>query len=320
MPKISIIIPTYNRSKLLTETVDSVLNQSLSDLEVLIVDDGSTDETRSVVKQIRDKRVRYFYKENKGIGSARNLGLLHCCGEYVSFLDDDDLWPENYLATMVSNLERKPEYGAAYSLFKNFYPDGKIKDAFGSDRFLSGWLTKHYYKKIPCILPSASLFRKNVWNNFWWDESLSKFEDVEAFLRLSAKIQFLYVPNTFIKRRLSQDRINGKAKLSPMPILVFERFYFHFGGDKIVPERIAKRKISRVYRRLAKKHYQLGHRKAAISLFKKAIKYYPFDPQYYRGLSKAMFLNKENDKLPDWQMPKPLSAFITAFGRKAELI
>jgi hypothetical protein len=85
MPKVSVIIPTYNRSALLQETIDSVLRQTFNNFEVIVVDDGSTDDTSVVVKGIKDDRVLYFHKPNGGPASARNLGLSKAKGDYISF-------------------------------------------------------------------------------------------------------------------------------------------------------------------------------------------------------------------------------------------
>lgn len=98
MPKVSVIIPTYNGQYIIVKTVESVLDQSKQDLEVdIVVDDGSSDDTRGVVEIFNDSRVRYFYKTNGGAASARNFGLSKTMGEYVAFLDSDNFWPENYL-------------------------------------------------------------------------------------------------------------------------------------------------------------------------------------------------------------------------------
>ena len=313
MPKISVIIPTYNRSSLLKQAIDSVLQQTFNDFEVIVVDDGSTDDTRDVIKQIGDERIRYFYKDNGGASSARNLGLIKAQGEYISFLDSDDLWPENYLEIMVSNLEKMPDYGAAYSLFKNYSSDGRVVDEVENDYFTSGWLTKLYYQKALFISPCASIFRKCVWNNFWWDEAIEFVHDTDAFLRISTKTKFLFVPHTYVKRRLTPNSLSylNIVNLSLDTIFVLERFYFHLGGDKIVPAKIAKYKINREYRDLARRHYRLGHRRAAILLFKKAITYCPLESKNYKWLLRALLLSKKNDKMPDWQIPKPLPISIT---------
>ncbi len=100
MGKISVVIPTYNREYLLGKSVLSVLNQTYGDFELIIVDDGSTDQTRAKVSGYQDSRIKYLYKENGGVSSARNLGINHASGEYIGFLDSDDSWPENFLEVM----------------------------------------------------------------------------------------------------------------------------------------------------------------------------------------------------------------------------
>ncbi|WP_070137886.1 glycosyltransferase family 2 protein [Crocinitomix algicola] len=97
MPFFSIIIPTYNRAQLVTKTVQSVLEQKFTDFEVLIVDDGSTDETRWVIEQIKDPRITYIFQPNGERGKARNTGVKHAIGTYVFFLDSDDIIYPNHL-------------------------------------------------------------------------------------------------------------------------------------------------------------------------------------------------------------------------------
>jgi glycosyltransferase involved in cell wall biosynthesis len=128
MAKVSVIIPTYNRAGIIDKTLFSVIRQTISDIEIIAVDDGSTDNTCEVVKKIGDSRIKYFYKENGGVSSARNLGLTKAGGEYIAFLDSDDLWQENYLECMISALENHTDYGAAYSPFRNKLLDGTEKD------------------------------------------------------------------------------------------------------------------------------------------------------------------------------------------------
>ena len=91
---ISIIIPAYNAADYLAQTIESVLNQTYSDFELILIDDGSTDRTREIIKdyQCEDARIKYFYKENGGVSKAQISGLQKATGDFVSFLDSDDLW------------------------------------------------------------------------------------------------------------------------------------------------------------------------------------------------------------------------------------
>ena len=92
MPKISVNIPCYNSAAFIRETLESVLNQTYRDFEVIVMDDGSGDETGKIVKSFSDSRVKYFYKNNEGLSETRNKGIAASSGEYIAFIDHDDLW------------------------------------------------------------------------------------------------------------------------------------------------------------------------------------------------------------------------------------
>jgi len=108
MPQVSVIIPTYNREKYVARAVDSVLAQTYRDFEIIIVDDGSTDQTQQVLAGYGD-RIRYVYQENAGPGAARNLGIRISTGEYLAFLDSDDMWMLAFLQKTVATLAAHPE-------------------------------------------------------------------------------------------------------------------------------------------------------------------------------------------------------------------
>lgn len=101
---ISVIIPIYNRAHTIRRAVDSVLRQTYRDLELLLVDDGSTDDTLAICREYerQDSRVKVFHTDNRGVSAARNLALRHCAGQYVRFLDSDDELPENSLADLIA--------------------------------------------------------------------------------------------------------------------------------------------------------------------------------------------------------------------------
>lgn len=105
----SVIIPAYNAALYIKNSVISVLNQSFKDFEILVVDDGSTDNTREIVMTIQDERVQYIVQPNGGVSSARNTGICAARGEYICFLDADDLWKPNHLETISYLIEKYPE-------------------------------------------------------------------------------------------------------------------------------------------------------------------------------------------------------------------
>lgn len=107
-PFFSVVIPTYNRADFLAKTIESVLDQTEKDFEVIVIDDGSTDQTKALVQSIDDERLSYFYQENKERGAARNLGVKKASGRYVYFLDSDDILFKNHLAEAKRKLSQSP--------------------------------------------------------------------------------------------------------------------------------------------------------------------------------------------------------------------
>ena len=108
IPRVSVIIPTYNREEYVVKAIDSVLGQKFDDYEFIVVDDGSTDNTKEIVNKYGDM-IRYIYQHNSGVSAARNTGIKLAKGEWVAFLDSDDEWRPDYLLTQI-------EYGRAESL------------------------------------------------------------------------------------------------------------------------------------------------------------------------------------------------------------
>ncbi len=308
MPRVSVIVPTYNLGHMLRDTIVSVLQQTEHDLEVIVVDDGSTDNTGEVVKSMGDSRVRYFYKDNGGISNARNYGLLKATGEYVAFLDHDDLWPPNYLEVTVRNLEQHKEFGLVYSPISVVRRDGSKVHSYKRPEGKSGRITPDVFKK-GFIWPSAGVIRRSILKDFYFDESLKRGgEDGDFFLRLSARCPFLFVPDVQAIRREHDRNYSWELGVLPARILVLERFYFRLGGEKLIPRGIARRKLSHACRAVAEGKRRQKARAAALKLYGRAISYWPYDLRLYLGAGRALLLRKDADTEPDWRMPDPLPA------------
>jgi glycosyltransferase involved in cell wall biosynthesis len=120
MPAVSVITPSYQRAHLITRALSSVLGQDFADLEIVVVDDGSTDDTAAVIARVADPRLRYVrFEKNRGIGAARKAGIEEARGEVVAFLDSDDLWKPGKLATVMGAFRRHPEVDLVFSDFEN---------------------------------------------------------------------------------------------------------------------------------------------------------------------------------------------------------
>ncbi|RKY06239.1 MAG: hypothetical protein DRP56_07800 [Planctomycetota bacterium] len=306
MPIVSVIIPTYNAKELLAEAIGSVLSQTLADLEVVVIDDGSTDGTDEAVKATGDPRIRYYYKENGGVSSARNMGLDKATGQYIAFLDSDDLYPPEYLETMVSALENNPDYGVAYTAPITHFLDGKT-ERYREKFCCSGWITRELFDCF--FLSQTCVVRTSLAKTLFYDEQLDLAEDVDYFLQLSCRAQFLYVPQAQMIRRMQADSLsqeNGIPKNPEKKIRVLERFYYELGGDQQISKRVALKRFSRQHRNMGRQCHELGARKAALSMLTKAIRLNPFRFRNYQDILMVYLRFTKTDTMPDWKFSPPL--------------
>jgi len=118
-PLVTAIIATYNRRHYICDAIDSVLNQTYPNIELIIIDDGSTDGTGSLLRQRYGQRIHYIYQENKGRSEARNHGIRLATGKYIAFLDSDDIWKPNKLAQQLEFMQSNPQYGLTHTLIDN---------------------------------------------------------------------------------------------------------------------------------------------------------------------------------------------------------
>ncbi len=309
----SIVVPTYNRSKLLKECIESLLAQTYSDFEIIVVDDGSTDDTQANIAEIVQKHnnVKYYPRPHFGLQATRNFGLRMARGEFIGFFDSDDLWPPDYIEKMIGALQANSDFDVAYSNIMEVV-DNKITGRYiTTAQPPTGRITRDLFlRSKPFNLPSSTIFRRKVWDGIFYDETLKRCDDCDVFLRISTRAKFIYVPDVYLMYRQTKDSLSAAygKKLFTAHMCVLERFYFQLGGDSYVPKKIALRKISHSYRNLALKHYREGNRKASIILLKKAIYCLPADLRLYINLLRAFLLNPQNDKMPDWEMPMVLPA------------
>jgi len=208
---VSVIIPTHNRGNLITETIESVLAQSYGNIEILIVDNGSTDDTENIIKKIKTSRIQYFKQENSG-GPAgpRNVGIRKSRGEYIAFLDSDDIWLPDKIKKQVEILECKPETGLVYckaEFFGDGFPKGKTYPGKG----YSG----EVFDKLICgnFVPTISVLarRETILKTGDFDESksLRAFEDYELWMRIARHYHFHFIDEALCRLRMHTQNMLG---------------------------------------------------------------------------------------------------------------
>ncbi|MBE0500936.1 MAG: glycosyltransferase family 2 protein [Desulfuromonadales bacterium] len=195
-PLVSVVLPTYNRKDIIGRTISSVLQQTFTNLELIIVDDGSTDETREYVEsEFVDDRINYLYQLNNGVSSARNTGLNHVNGRYVAFIDSDDQWVETKIEKQLAFFREHPEVGLIFCDFAIVSRDGSVLDVnHRIPRTESRTLTLREVFLDPYLgMPTVMLTRELLASIGGFDEKLCSAEDVDFFLRAAVKAPIGYL-------------------------------------------------------------------------------------------------------------------------------
>ncbi len=203
MPLISVIIPTYNGEKTIIETIESVLNQTFQDFELIVINDGSQDSTLEIVSCIQDSRMKVLSYPNAGLAASRNRGISHAVGEYISFIDDDDLWTPDKLEAQLKVLQDNPEAAVAYSWTDYIDESSKFLRRGGYSTASGDVLAKLLVVDFLENGSNALIRRQALIEIGGFDESLPAAEDWDIFLRLAACYPFVAVPSPQILYRSS---------------------------------------------------------------------------------------------------------------------
>ena len=272
-PRVSVIIPTYNRAQFIEAAIVSVLEQTFSDYEIIIVDDGSTDNTRQVVEPYLD-RAQYVYQENGGAGMARNHGLRLARGEYIAFLDSDDLFMPHKLERQIAYLEANPAVGLVYAGHEFIHEDGRY---FSTQRVRTADAA---YPRLMAdcriALPSV-LVRRSVLDAVGgFDETMRIGQDVDLWLRIAR-----HFPVGVIEEPVT--RIRRHASNSPRTPDDLRRTYFRLIEQNLDRQRLSAVQVRQIY---ARTYYRLGNEylsavppdlKAAAGCWRRGLAQWPLD-------------------------------------------
>lgn len=195
---ISVIIPTYNRLDFLSRAIDSVVQQTFTPAEIIIIDDGSTDKTRSIVKK-QYPDVNYVYQENKGVSAARNNGIALAKYSWIAFLDSDDRWHRDKLRIQSDVLAACPEYKICHSN-EIWIKSGKRINQKKKHQKRGGDIFRHCLP-LCVISPSSVLLHRDIFREIGvFDETLPACEDYDLWLRICAKYPILYVKDELVEK------------------------------------------------------------------------------------------------------------------------
>ena len=267
---ISVITITHNRAHLIGETIKSVVAQTFQDFEYIIIDDNSEDNTYEVVNSFNDNRIKYFkYQDIDKISRLRNLGINQAKGEFIAFVDSDDIWDENKLQFQVEKLKLYPDAGFSFHSVSLFNSSGVIKNDLYHDK--SGIFTGNIFREIInneiVVYPSTLLFRKLCLTEVnMIDENLDEGEhDFIAKLCYHFRVCIIYKP--LCKIRKHNQNINPKNQLRIRPYEEYIKTLNFFYNREQIPKRIYKRM-------LGSNNYMIGNSLLSENYYDKAKKYY----------------------------------------------
>jgi glycosyltransferase involved in cell wall biosynthesis len=208
-PLVSVIIPTYNRGWILQEAIDSVLDQDFSDFELIVVDDGSNDNTREILGAYRD-RITVLRQPNRGVSAARNLGINEAAGQLIAFLDSDDLWLPGKLSTQVGFFEDNAD-AVINQTQEIWIRNGQRVNPKKRHHKFSGMIFERSLA-LCLVSPSAVMIKKSLFEAVGgFDENLPACEDYDLWLRISCRYPVHLIDIALIIKRGGHDDQLSKA-------------------------------------------------------------------------------------------------------------
>lgn len=284
MKKVSVIIPVYNAEKYVAIAVQSVLLQTYENFEILIIDDGSPDESIDICQQFNDSRIKIIRQANRGLPGARNTGIRHAQGDYLAFLDADDAWLSNKLEKHVNHLNNSPTVGISfcYSAFIN--EQGKSTGLHQKPRRLYDITPSYVLCRNPVGNGSVAVIRREVFEDikfegnlygnledYYFDENLRRAEDVDCWLRISIQTHWRHegIPEVLTLYRITSGGLSANAlkQLEALEIVVEKTRSY-------APDIIAHcEKIAKAYhlRYTVRRLVSLGDGRTAVKLFNQVL-------------------------------------------------
>jgi len=228
-PTISVILPTYNRAKLINRSINSVLNQTYTEFELIIIDDGSVDFTEAIINKIEDSRILYLrHEKNCGAAAARNTGLKIARGEFVAFQDSDDMWmPEKLEKQIRAILEAPSEVGVVYTDMLRIDTNGQ-NYYWHSPEITSGSLinTNTLCYQVGNLGIVSMLIRKACLEEIgYFDERLPRFIDMDLCMRLSKKFKFKHIREPLVKYCMTEGISTNSAATIIAEKLLLQKYY-----------------------------------------------------------------------------------------------
>jgi glycosyltransferase involved in cell wall biosynthesis len=286
VPQVSVVIATYNRANFLPETIDSVLQQTFQEYELIVVDDGSTDGTRTLL-QSYPSRVSYLYQQNRGPSAARNLGVRHARAPWIAFQDSDDLSKPDHLETLYAYANDHPDCGMVFAngayLGGPFRKRETIIPEAKSRRLANNGVRLVDLFEKSVVRLQASLISKEAYQTVGGhDESLRICMDLDLSFRLFMRYPVAYLDRVvFLYRRHEGNSGQNEELRLTENIRVIDKLVAEFpAAEHDLGRRRIKQRMSYRYYRLAKGRWKRGQRELARKAIREATSLCPFALKY----------------------------------------
>lgn len=294
IPKVSVCIPVYRNSTLIKETVDSILNQTYKNFEIILVDDGSedNDETWNVISSFGGP-VRAFKQKNTGIAGAKNTCVNYAKGELIAFCDHDDLWKPTKLEKQVKILDENPDLDFVFSSFTRFSPEeGELKTLPKGDvdKDIFSWMLPKSY-----MLTSTLILRKTTWDTVGpYNTTFKLADDYEFMLRLSHASKGYFIKESLVLYRIYQGNTSRSAALKsnyPKEKIRIYKYWLSCNDLSNSQQKSAKKRLGKCYFDLALYAQKKKNLKKYQTLLCLAKRYDPYNRRYlFRILKNSLKL------------------------------
>jgi len=288
IPTVSVVVATYNYGQYLAQALDSICAQSFTDWEAIVVDDGSTDNTQAVIEPyLNDVRFKYARTDHVGQPAAKNTGIRVARGKYITFLDADDAWLPEKLASQVECIAREPAIGVVYGRRKWIDSVGKPLERAERAMRRGNVLPFMFRDNFVCF-SSVMVRRKAFEQCGMFDEQIPLAIDYDLWLRIAAHWKFDYVDEPVVLYRTGHANLSRRGEERLQVVLgIMCRFLDAQGGRNALPSAIVRQAFAETYCSLGL--VQRGHSVwRSLGSYCQAIKYQPLGMQGYRGIVAAL--------------------------------
>lgn len=298
-PRFSVIIPTYNDAGYILQSIESVLNQTYCDYEIIVVDDGSTDDTKKLLEPyINDEKIKYIYQKNKGLASARNTGISYSQGRYIALLDADDMWLPEKLAVQQYYIEREPGLAMLCSNTYKFYGDDIEKIEVGHKELTKKDLNSRELLKLiltkenPVVCPTLVISRRVLDEIGFYDENLSYLgcEDRDMSIRIISRYKTRYINKCLALYRIRKEGMHSDInKMSKARRYVLEKTYRTLNNIKQI-KKLKNRAYANIYYYEAEGNFEEKNIKITLKKLMYAFNCHVFDMRQVKLLVKCVSL------------------------------